>query len=80
MLQLLCAAAGDEKVRVTGKRGTALRLAGVVMPMMREMFETRHQLDGPFVLDSSAFTATFGDEATPLEEGAGATIAWWRDR
>ena len=50
------------------------------MPMMREMFETRHQLDGPFVLDSSASTETFGDEATPLEEGAGATIAWWRDR
>ena len=80
MIQLLCDAAGVEPVRVSRIPWTALRLAGVVMPMMREMFETRHQLDGPFVLDSSAFTATFGDEATPLEEGAGATIAWWRDR
>jgi nucleoside-diphosphate-sugar epimerase len=80
MIQVLCEAAGVEPVRVSRIPWTALRLAGVVMPMMREMFETRHQLDGPFVLDSSAFTATFGDEATPLEEGAGATISWWLDR
>ena len=49
--------------------------------MMREMFETRHQLDGPFVLDSSAFTETFGDEPTPLTDGAWpTTVEWWRGR
>ncbi len=80
MVDLLCSAAGVEPVRVGRLPWAALRVAGLAMPMMREMFETRHQLDGPFVLDSSAFTETFGDAPTPLEQGAAATVAWWRDR
>lgn len=45
---------------------------------LRELRETYHQFAHPFVLDSSAATATFALEATPLDEGFAATIAWWR--
>ncbi len=78
MVELLCQAAGVDPVKVSRIPWPALRLVGLAVPMMREMFETRHQVDDPFVLDSSAFTATFGDEATPLTAGLAATVAWWR--
>lgn len=57
-----------------------VRTGGLFVPMMRELAETRYQFDRPFVLDSSACTATFGLEATPLEQTWADTIAWWRDR
>jgi nucleoside-diphosphate-sugar epimerase len=78
MVELLCSAAGVDPVPVRRLPWSAVRLAGVVLPFMRELAETRHQLDGPFVLDAAATTATFGDEPTPLEVGAAATIEWWR--
>ena len=56
-----------------------VRAAGVVVPLLRELQETRYQFDGPFVVDSSAFTRTFGDVATPADDALAATIAWWRD-
>jgi nucleoside-diphosphate-sugar epimerase len=80
MVELLREAAGVDPVPVRRLPWTAVRLAGLVLPFMRELAETRHQLDGPFVLDSSATTATFGDEPTSLEAGAAATIDWWRSR
>lgn len=46
----------------------ALMVAGVFSAQLRELKETRYQFDRPFVLDSSACTATFGIEATPLDE------------
>ena len=58
----------------------ALRAAGLVVPLMRELRETSYQFDRPFVVDSSAFTATFGWDATPMEQALGATVAWWRAR
>lgn len=36
------------------------RLAGVFVPFLRELRETRHQFTRPFVLDSSAAQETFG--------------------
>ena len=51
---------------------------GVVVPFMKELRETRYQFTDTFVVDSSAATATFGIEATPLEQQAAATVAWWR--
>lgn len=80
MVELLCRAAGVPPVRVSRLPWSALRVAGLAVPKLREIFETRHQLDGPFVLDSATFTATFGDAPTSLEDGAAATIDWWRHR
>ncbi|MFI2709519.1 NAD-dependent epimerase/dehydratase family protein [Micromonospora sp. NPDC018662] len=41
--------------------------AGVANPFARELRETAHQFAGPFVLDSTAATATLGIEPTPLD-------------
>ncbi len=56
----------------------ALRAAGLFSPVLRELEETRYQLTRPYVLDSRAATATFGLEATPLEQTLAETVAWWR--
>jgi nucleoside-diphosphate-sugar epimerase len=57
--------------------GTA---AGVVIPFMREVRETRHQFERPFVLDTSLTERTFGLAPTPWEDALAATIASRRDR
>jgi nucleoside-diphosphate-sugar epimerase len=53
---------------------------GAASPMMRELRETRHQFDRPYVLDSSAFETTFGVTPTPLDAALEATLTWWRLR
>lgn len=74
----LCRAAGVPPVRVTQLPHLALRAAGLVIPVLRELEETRYQLTRPYVLDSSAATATFGLEPTPLEQTLAETVAWWQ--
>ncbi|MEJ7584782.1 MAG: NAD-dependent epimerase/dehydratase family protein [Acidimicrobiales bacterium] len=58
----------------------AMKVGALVSPMIRELQETAYQFDRPFVLDSTAFTATFGWRATPLDEALAATSAWWQER
>ena len=57
--------------------GTA---AGVVVPFMRELRETRHQFERDFVLDSTLTEQTFGLAPTPWEEALTTTIAARRPR
>ena len=52
--------------------GTA---AGVVVPFMREVRETRHQFERPFVLDSTLTQQAFAVGPTPWDEALEATIA-----
>lgn len=80
MVTGLCAAAEVAPVKVRRIPPLALRVSGLFVPMMRELQETRHQFERPFVLDSSAYTATFGESATPLDEALKTTVAWWRER
>jgi hypothetical protein len=47
---------------------------------VRELREVRYQFDRPFVVDSSAYSARFGEEATPLDDQIQTTAAWWRQR
>ncbi len=68
----------DRGVRVVP--GWAVRAGGLVVPLLRELGETAHQFERPFVLDSSAFTATFGTKPTPLDDGLRETVDWWRAR
>ena len=74
----LCRAAGVPPVKVSAVPHLAIRAAGLVMPMMRELEEVRYQFTRPFVLDSSDATRTFGLEPTPLETTWAQTVAWWR--
>lgn len=79
MVAALAAAAGTT-VKVTRVPWPLVQLLGVASPVMRELRETRYQFDRPWVVDSSLTEATFGLRATPLDEAAAATVAWWRDR
>ncbi|MCZ7473244.1 MULTISPECIES: NAD-dependent epimerase/dehydratase family protein [unclassified Micromonospora] len=44
-----------------------LWLGGLADPFARELRETAHQFAGPFVMDSTAASETFGIEGTPLD-------------
>ncbi|NUW37581.1 NAD-dependent epimerase/dehydratase family protein [Nonomuraea sp. SMC257] len=52
-----------------------VRAAGLFSPMAGEMRHIRYQFVDPFVLDSSAFQATFGVRPTPTDEALRATLA-----
>jgi nucleoside-diphosphate-sugar epimerase len=58
----------------------ALRVLGLVVPLMRELQETWYQFAEPFVTDSTLSEQTFGVTATPLDQAAETTIAWWRSQ
>jgi nucleoside-diphosphate-sugar epimerase len=45
-----------------------LRLGGLFSARARAFREVRYQFEGPFVLDSSAATAAFGLQPTPLDD------------
>ncbi len=47
--------------------GWILRVLGLFVPPVRETIEMLYEFEDDFVVDSSAFTAHFGMEATPLE-------------
>ncbi len=78
-VQAMATAAGTT-VRVSTVPKAALTAMGVFVPTMRELKETWYQFAEPFVTDSTLTETTFGLQATPLAEGAAATVAWWRAR
>ncbi|MDF2145097.1 NAD-dependent epimerase/dehydratase family protein [Knoellia sp. p5-6-4] len=47
---------------------------GAVVPLMRELRETRHQFERPFVLDSSHTQGIFGLRPTPWEQTVKETV------
>jgi nucleoside-diphosphate-sugar epimerase len=71
----LAHALGAAPVRISGIAWPVLRAVGLVVPMMREVVDVRHQFDQEFVIDATATTATFGLTATPWEEVVRATVA-----
>jgi hypothetical protein len=44
--------------------------------MLRELWETRHQFERPFVMDSSAAQERFGLVPTPWETQLTETVGW----
>ena len=58
----------------------ALRAAGLVVPIVRELSEMAYQWEEPFVVDDARFRARFGDLATPLDAAARETVAYARER
>ncbi|WP_299052032.1 NAD-dependent epimerase/dehydratase family protein [uncultured Nocardioides sp.] len=69
----VCRAAGVEPVAVRAWPRALLGLGGVVVPMLRELRETVHQFEAPYVLDSSAITRELGLAPTPWAEVCRAT-------
>ncbi|KUH38288.1 MULTISPECIES: NAD-dependent epimerase/dehydratase family protein [Streptomyces] len=78
MVDRLAGEAGTAPVPVRGLPPTALALASLFFPQLRELKEIRHQFDGPFTVDSTAYEATFTTRATPLDAQVGSTVTWWR--
>jgi len=78
MATRFCEVAGAPEASIAAYPAGALAVAGVFSAQLRELSETRYQFDRPFVLDSSACTATFGIEATPLDEALAAVAAHTR--
>jgi nucleoside-diphosphate-sugar epimerase len=65
-------------VRSVPKR--AVRVLGLVNPMMRGLAEMSYQFDEPFVLDTSRYESVFGAAGTPLAAAVAATVGWYRTR
>ncbi|MFM8861244.1 MAG: NAD-dependent epimerase/dehydratase family protein [Acidimicrobiia bacterium] len=57
-----------------------LTLGGVFAPMLRELKETWYQFAEPWTTDSTHTETTLGLRATPLADGAAATVQWWQSR
>lgn len=57
-----------------------IHVVGIAAPAMKGMAETRHQWDGPYVMESQDFTDTFGDKPTDTDTALAETLEWWRRR
>ncbi|WP_330475452.1 NAD-dependent epimerase/dehydratase family protein [Terrabacter sp. C0L_2] len=79
--------AAEDVARLAGVKARRVRVlprslgtaAGLVVPFMREVRETRHQFERPFVLDSDLTQRTFGLAPTPWDEALTLTIAARRE-
>ena len=70
--------AAGMKARVGRVPLGALKVLGLVVPMMRELTETYYQFAGDWVTDSAVTEQILGVAATPLDRAARDTVAWWR--
>ncbi|MER7330231.1 MULTISPECIES: NAD-dependent epimerase/dehydratase family protein [unclassified Micromonospora] len=74
------ALAGAPAPKLARMPGPVLWLGGLFDPTAKEMREMAYQFDRPFVLDSTAATATFGIDPTPLDEVLAETVTALRAR
>lgn len=77
LVTLISAEAG-RPVRARGSGRAVLWLLGRFNPAIAETVEMLYEWERPFVMDSSAFTATFGIQPTPLREAVRASLDWAR--
>lgn len=69
----VCRSVGRPPVRVRPWPGAMLGVGGVMVPFLREMRETVHQFEAPYVLDSDAARHHLGLAPTPWDEVCRAT-------
>jgi nucleoside-diphosphate-sugar epimerase len=65
-------------IAVTRLPRPLIRLAGLFLPILKEIGEMLYQWDEPFVVDDSRFRARFGTTATDPADAAAPTVAWAR--
>lgn len=63
------------KISAMGK--TMLSLAGLFVPVAREVVEMMYEFEKPFVVDSTKFERAFGMRPTPIREAVKKTVAWY---
>lgn len=63
------------KISAMGK--TMLSLAGLFVPVAREVVEMMYEFEKPFVVDSTKFERAFGMRATPIREAVKKAVAWY---
>ena len=79
-LELVVAATGGRS-KIATNSAAMTRLAGVFVPLLREVSETLPSFQAPFVVDWSKYQQAFGPfTPTPTPEGVVRTVAWFRDR
>lgn len=78
-VRMVFAAAG-EPMKLARVSRPMLKLAGIFSPTIREVSEMLYEFEEPFIVDNSRFTATFGWEATPLEQATTETVEWFKGR
>jgi len=79
-LDLVWAAAGGRPKSAGLSRGTQ-RILGAFNPVVKELGETWYQRDRAFIVDDTAFRASFGAfQVTPLEQAVAATLAWFKQQ
>jgi nucleoside-diphosphate-sugar epimerase len=61
---------------VHGIPRSAVTALGAVVPLLKELRETRHQFERPFVLDATHSEQVFGLRATPWEVTLKETVEW----
>ena len=79
IVESLARAAGTT-AKVSTVPRVAITLGGVVVPLLRELKETWYQFAEAWTTDSTRTEQELGVTATPVDEGAAATVAWWRAR
>jgi len=72
--------AGVKHVKVSSLSASTVGLVSLVNPVVRELRETDYQFARPFIMDSSAFTSTFGLEPTPWRTGLADLVAHYDNR
>ncbi|MFG3340005.1 NAD-dependent epimerase/dehydratase family protein [Glycomyces sp. NPDC048151] len=80
-LELVWQAAGRTPKNGYVGRGMQ-QLIGLFNPVVKELGETWYQRDRPFVVDDTAFRASFPEHVrvTPHDEAVAATLAWFKQR
>lgn len=63
----------DRPVRVLPR--AVVSVGGLAVPLLRALWETRHQFERPFVIDGSAAQDRFGITPTPLANAVQRTVA-----
>ena len=68
-------------LRPTVTSAGMVKVAGLFVPMIREVGDVMYQWTEPFVSDHARFDEAFGPfEVTPLDEAVARTVSWYRER
>jgi len=78
-LELVVAASGGRS-KIATNSAAMTRLAGVFVPLIREVGEVLYEFQAPYILDWTRYQRAFGPfTPTPHAEAVARTVAWFRD-